>query len=61
MFDRIEKVARFYPILLRVGLRSESNKTLRRKFDTMRIIKAKRSKERKAAIAPAEWQEFIEI
>ena len=27
----------------------------------MRINLAKRSKERKAKIAPAEWQEFIEI
>ena len=34
MFDRIEKVVRFYPMVLRVGLRSEDNETLRRIFDT---------------------------
>jgi hypothetical protein len=38
-----------------------NDKTLRRTFDTMRIKKLKRSPERKAKIAPAEWQQFIEI
>ena len=44
-----------------MGLRSYEQQDIKEKIWYMRIIKAKRSKERKAKIAPAEWQEFIEI
>ena len=36
------------------------SETIKENIDTMRIKRAKRSEERKAKIAPAEWQQFIE-
>lgn len=57
MFDRIVNVALNFPYYL--GRKAIN---IKEKIDTMRIKMLKRRETTpKAKIAPAEWQEFIEI